>query len=104
MESKELNAFKDSKPHNNEDWLRNAYLVEGKEVGEIANELGISTKLVHIKLKEYGLTVRQLYEPLLSLYRDITQNNASSSVYPLRRSKRCISYSCKCSFHNRILL
>jgi transcriptional regulator with PAS, ATPase and Fis domain len=55
METKEVNAFRDAKPHQQEDWLRNAYLVEGKEVGEIANELNISTKLVHIKLKEYGL-------------------------------------------------
>jgi hypothetical protein len=58
METKEINAFRDTKPHQSEDWLRNAYLVEGKEVGEIANELNVSVKLVHIKLKEYGLTSR----------------------------------------------
>ena len=55
METKEVNAFRDTKPHQNEDWLRNAYLVEGKEVGEIAKELNISTKLVHIKLKEFNI-------------------------------------------------
>ena len=55
MESKEINAFKDAKPHQQEDWLRTAYLLEGKEVGEIANELNISSKLVHIKLKEFNI-------------------------------------------------
>lgn len=55
MENQEINEFRNTKPHQQEDWLRNAYLVEGKEVGEIAKELNISTKLVHIKLKEYGL-------------------------------------------------
>lgn len=55
MENKEVNAFRDTKPHKNEDWLRNAYLVEGKEVGEISKDLNISTKLVHILLKEYGI-------------------------------------------------
>jgi DNA-binding transcriptional regulator LsrR (DeoR family) len=55
METKEVNAFRDTKPHQKEDWLRNAYLVEGKEVGEIANELNISSKLVHILLKEYSI-------------------------------------------------
>lgn len=56
MENKEINAFRDTKPHQSEDWLRNAYLVEGKEVGEIAKELNISIKLVHIKLKEYNIS------------------------------------------------
>jgi hypothetical protein len=46
---------KDAKLHNSLDWMTNAYLVQGKEVGEIANELNISTKLVMIKLKEHGL-------------------------------------------------
>lgn len=55
MENQEINEFRNTKPHQQEDWLRNAYLVEGKEVGEIAKELNISTKLVHIKLKEYVL-------------------------------------------------
>lgn len=56
MENKEINDFRDTKPHQDEQWLRNAYLVENKRVGEIAEELNISTKLVHIKLKEFGLT------------------------------------------------
>lgn len=55
MENKELNEFRNTKPHQKEDWLRNAYLVEGKEVGEIANELNISTKLVHTLLKEFNI-------------------------------------------------
>jgi hypothetical protein len=46
---------KDAKLHNNLDWMKNAYLVQGKEVGEISNELNISVKLVLIKLKEHGL-------------------------------------------------
>lgn len=46
---------KDSKPHNSYDWMHTAFVVQGKEVGEIANELSISTKLVIIKLKEHGL-------------------------------------------------
>jgi transposase len=55
MEDKELNAFRDSKPHHQEEWLRNAFVVEGKEVGEIAKELHISYKLVHILLEKYGI-------------------------------------------------
>lgn len=71
METKEVNEFRDAKPHQQEDWLRNAYVIEGKEVGEIANELNISVKLVHIKLKEYGLTLRQVYKRFISLIREI---------------------------------
>ena len=56
MENQEVNAFRDTKPHQQEDWLRNAYVVEGKEVGEIAKELNVSVKLVHIKLKEFGIS------------------------------------------------
>jgi len=55
MELKEINAFRDSKPHQKEDWLRTAYLVEGKEVGEIAKELNISVKLVHTLLKDFNI-------------------------------------------------
>jgi hypothetical protein len=55
MENKELIEFKNTKPHNDKDWLYNAYVVQEKEVGEIANELSISVKLVHIKLKEFGI-------------------------------------------------
>jgi len=54
MESKEINDFRDTKPHNNKEWLSKAWS-DGKQVSEIANELNISVKLVHIKLKEYGL-------------------------------------------------
>lgn len=54
MENKEINEFRNTKPHQNEDWLRNAWL-QGKEAGEIAKELNISTKLVLIKLKEFGI-------------------------------------------------
>lgn len=56
LANKEINEFRDTKPHQSEDWLRNAYLVEGKEVGEIAKELNISSKLVLIKLNEYNIS------------------------------------------------
>lgn len=46
---------KDANLHNNYDWMHTAFIVDQKEVGEIANELHISTKLVIIKLKELGL-------------------------------------------------
>lgn len=55
METREVNEFRDTKPHQREEWLRNAYLVEGKEVGDLANELNVSVKLIHILLKEYGI-------------------------------------------------
>jgi transcriptional regulator of acetoin/glycerol metabolism len=55
MENKELIELRNTKPHNSKDWLFNAYTVQGKTVGEIANELSISVKLVHIKLKEFGI-------------------------------------------------
>lgn len=46
---------KDSNLHNNYEWMHQAYVVDEKEVGEIANELHISSKLVLIKLRELGL-------------------------------------------------
>ena len=46
---------KDANLHNDYAWMHNAYVIEEKEVGEIANELHISSKLVLIKLKELGL-------------------------------------------------
>lgn len=54
METKEVNDFRNTKPHKDKEWLAKAWS-EGKEAGEIANELNISTKLVHILLKEYGI-------------------------------------------------
>lgn len=46
---------KDANLHNSYDWMHTAFVVQGKEVGEIANELHISSKLVLIKLRELGL-------------------------------------------------
>jgi DNA-binding transcriptional regulator LsrR (DeoR family) len=57
METKEINAFRDSKPHQKEDWLRTAYITQGKEVGDIAKELNISVKLVHTLLKEFNIVL-----------------------------------------------
>jgi DNA-binding CsgD family transcriptional regulator len=54
MEDKELAAFRDTKPHNDKETLSNLWK-DGLEVNEIAKLLHISTKLVHIKLKEYGI-------------------------------------------------
>lgn len=55
MESQEVNDFRNSKPHHNEKWFANAILVEKKTASDIANELNISTSLVNILIKEYGL-------------------------------------------------
>lgn len=55
METKEVNEFRDTKPHQQKDWLHNAYIVQGKSVSEISSELNISVKLVHTLINEFGL-------------------------------------------------
>ena len=56
MESKEVNDFRNTKPHQNKYVF--AEVVESlKTRSAIANYLNISTKLVDIKLKEYGIRV-----------------------------------------------
>lgn len=55
MEDKELATFKDTKPHNDKETLSKLWN-DGLEVGQIAKLLHISTKLVHIKLKEFGIS------------------------------------------------
>jgi len=56
MENKELNALRNTKPHQNKELL-SEIVQEQKSVKNIANYLNISTKLVNIKLKEYGIRV-----------------------------------------------
>lgn len=56
MENKELNALRNTKPHQDKNLL--ADLVEKLiSTKDIANYLNISTKLVSIKLKEFGLRI-----------------------------------------------
>lgn len=56
MENKELNQFRNTKPHQNEFVFKE--VVESlKTVSAVANYLNISTKLVNLKLKEYGIRV-----------------------------------------------
>lgn len=55
MEDKELAQFRDTKPHNDKETLSKLWN-DGLEAGEIAKLLHISTKLVHIKLKEFGIS------------------------------------------------
>lgn len=54
MEDKELATFRDTKPHNDKETLSKLW-TDGLEVNEIAKLLHISTKLVHIKLREYEI-------------------------------------------------
>jgi len=54
MEDKALNEFRDTKPHNNKEIFTELWNSD-KNVHEISKLLHISVKLVHIKLKEYGL-------------------------------------------------
>lgn len=54
MEDKELNQFRDTKPHNNKEIFTDLWETN-MTVHEISQLLHISVKLVHIKLKEYGL-------------------------------------------------
>jgi hypothetical protein len=56
MDIKELNALRNTKPHQNKESLVEI-VQEQKSVKNIANYLNISTKLVNIKLKEYGIRV-----------------------------------------------
>lgn len=54
MENKELIAYRDSKPHNDKEMLA-ALFSEGLTTSEISKRLHISTKLVEIKRKQFGL-------------------------------------------------
>jgi DNA-directed RNA polymerase specialized sigma24 family protein len=55
MDIKEINELRSTKPHKDQEKLTKLWN-DGLEVGEISKLLHISVKLVHIKLKEYGLT------------------------------------------------
>ena len=55
MEEKELAEFRSAKPHKDQESLTKLWN-DGLEVSEISKLLHISVKLVHLKLKEYGLT------------------------------------------------
>jgi uncharacterized protein YjcR len=54
MENKELNELRNTKPHNDKEFLSKLWN-EGYTVAKIASYLNISVKLVHIKLREHGL-------------------------------------------------
>lgn len=54
MEDNELATFREKKPHNDKEELLRMWNL-GLEAGQIANLLHISVKLVHIKLKEFGI-------------------------------------------------
>lgn len=54
MEDKELNEFRSNKPHNDKELLAKLWNSDMK-VRDIAKHLHISTKLVHLKLREHGL-------------------------------------------------
>lgn len=56
MENKELNDFRNTKPHHNKENLVNL-VDELKSVSAVAKYLNISTKLVNLKLKEFGIRV-----------------------------------------------
>jgi len=54
MESKEINYFRNSKPHQNKETLA-ALFSEGLNSLEISKKLHVSTKLVEIMRKQFGL-------------------------------------------------
>lgn len=55
-DAKVINAFKNTKPHNDKK-IFSEIVSELKTVSAVANYLNISTKLVDLKLKEYGIRV-----------------------------------------------
>lgn len=54
MENKELIAYRNSKPHQNKEMLA-ALFSEGLNTSEIGKRLHVSTKLVEIMRKQFGL-------------------------------------------------
>jgi hypothetical protein len=54
MESKEVNYFRNSKPHQNKEMLA-ALFAEGLDTLEISKKLHISSNLVEIMRKQFGL-------------------------------------------------
>ena len=45
------------KPHNDYNWMHQAYVVDKKTPKEISKELNISVKLVDLKIRQHGLFV-----------------------------------------------
>lgn len=45
------------KPHNDYDWMYDAYIVKKMSPKQIATLLNISVKLVDIKIREHGLYI-----------------------------------------------
>lgn len=56
MENKDLIAYRDSKPHQNKEALA-ALINEGLTTSEIGKKLHVSTKLVDIMRKQFGLRI-----------------------------------------------
>ena len=54
MENKELIAYRNTKPHQNKEML-SALFSEGLNTSEIGKKLHVSTKLVEIMRKQFGL-------------------------------------------------
>jgi DNA-binding CsgD family transcriptional regulator len=56
MENKELIAYRNSKPHQNKETLA-ALINEGLTTSEIGKKLHVSTRLVDIMRKQFGLRI-----------------------------------------------
>ena len=50
--------MKHTKEYRSEDWLRNAYLVEGRSMADIASEQGITPMAVRDWLLKFGIETR----------------------------------------------
>ena len=51
-----------SKPYQQEDWLRNAYVTQGKSTGDIASEFGVTEENILFFLRRYGIDRRTVSE------------------------------------------
>lgn len=54
MENKELIAFRNTKPHQSKETLTHLWN-EYKDIKKLANLLNVSTKLLSLKIREFGL-------------------------------------------------
>ena len=50
--------MKNTKEYRSEEWLRNAYLVEGRSMADIASEQGITPMAVRDWLLKFGIETR----------------------------------------------
>lgn len=88
----------------NSDWLRNAYLVEGRPVGQIAREIGYSVGHVRTLVADLGITPRDGRSGRISESARVQFNVAQAAwLYEIRRMS-CIDIGAELGVNGSTIL